>query len=68
MLDMQYRKERHEWEQSQQQQGPLMTRFTIRNSSSNPMLRAIEKLVQGGQAILIGIIAFVTFILVIMPG
>lgn len=68
MLDMQYRKEQHEWAESQKSQTPMMKLISLHNSTSNPFYFLVEKLIQGGQLILMGIITFVTFLLLLLPA
>ena len=68
MLDYSYRKNLFELEQKWQKQPLFMNFVKIKNADKNIFLFAIEKLVQGGQAIIIGIIALVTFILLALPG
>jgi hypothetical protein len=45
-----------------------MDDFKIKNSDNNKFLFVIEKLIQGGQAIIIGIITLVTIVLMALPG
>jgi hypothetical protein len=68
ILDFGYRKDLHELEKKWQNQSLLMDDFKIKNSDKNKFLFVIEKLVQGGQAIIIGIITLVTIVLMALPG
>ncbi len=65
ILDLDYRKEIDELAKKET---ALMSYYKIKNADSNILLLLIEKLIQGGQLIVMAIIALVTFILVLLPG
>jgi hypothetical protein len=68
ILDNQYRKELFELEKKWESQPVLMKYVKLKNSDKNIFIFVFEKLIQGGQAIIIGLITFVTFVLLALPG
>ncbi|MES2655164.1 MAG: hypothetical protein V4620_06215 [Bacteroidota bacterium] len=64
ILDLNYRKQIDELAKNE---SVLMNYYKIKNSDSNFLLWLIEKLIQGGQIIVMAIIALVTFVLVLLP-
>ena len=68
ILDYKYRKEIHELEKKQENEPVLMKFIKIKNSDKNIFLFLIEKIIRGGQALVLGIIALVTLLLLALPG
>lgn len=67
ILDLKYRNERNELEKELGDVPMLFDYFKIKNSDKNWLLFIIEKTIQGGQAIIFGIISLVTFVLLALP-
>jgi predicted nucleic acid-binding Zn ribbon protein len=68
ILDDEFRRKRDELEQKEKLGSIFINYYKIKHSDTNLLLFFIEKIIQGGQAIVIGIIALVTFILLLLPG
>jgi uncharacterized membrane protein YvbJ len=68
ILDKQYRAERAELEREQREQSPMMKKFKIEKAKDSRFWLYIEKMVQGGQAVLVAVIAFIAIILALLPG
>ena len=68
ILDLEYRKERDEKTKDLSAAPFLLNWYKINGSDKNPFYFIIERLIRGGQLILMGIIALITFILIILPG
>ena len=68
ILDLEYRKERDEKSKDLTAAPFLLNWYKIKGSDKNPVYFIVERLIQGGQLILMGIIALITFILIVLPG
>ena len=68
ILDLEYRKERDDKSKDPKAEPFLLNWYKINGSQSNLFYFLIEKGIQGGQLILMGIIALVTLILLLLPG
>ncbi|MFY8021835.1 MAG: hypothetical protein ACOVP1_11575 [Bacteroidia bacterium] len=68
ILDLEYRKERDDKSKDPKAEPFLINWFKFDGSRNNILYFLIEKGIQGGQLILMGIIALITLILLLLPG
>jgi predicted nucleic acid-binding Zn ribbon protein len=68
ILDLEYRKERSDKLNDFKSAPFLINWFEINGSNRNPIYFIFEKLIRGGQLILMLILAFISLILLILPG
>ncbi|MFN7313507.1 MAG: hypothetical protein ACK5UI_08495 [Bacteroidota bacterium] len=68
ILDLNFRKERHELQKKLENLPLFMDWVKLNNSRKNPFLFLLEKMIQGGQLIVSIIVLLVTVFLFLMPG
>ncbi|MCU0423273.1 MAG: hypothetical protein MUC81_10720 [Bacteroidia bacterium] len=68
ILDLEFRKERASLEKKLKELPLFMEWFTLKRARNNPFYFILEKLIQGGQFILMIVVLIVTIILFLLPG
>ncbi|HAD10836.1 MAG TPA: hypothetical protein DCF33_00205 [Saprospirales bacterium] len=68
MLDLEYRKNRWELHKRLQDLPGFMDWYKLKGADKNILLLILEKMIQGGQLILTAVVAFITLILLLLPG